>query len=100
MSKLYPPSYEKFYSQMARTTGMSKDEIDMFILKMIQIFKKELKHDGESIVPYLGKLYLKRMPPRKRSVVDFGSDERFTVKIPAQDKLKFTVNKAFAKLFR
>ena len=85
---------------MSRTTGMSKDEVDLFILKMIQIFTKDLKHDGEVIVPYLGKFYLKRMPPRKRSVKDFGSDERFTVKIPAQDKLKFTINKAFSKLFR
>lgn len=100
MSKLYPPSYERFYSKMSRTTGMSKDEVDLFILKMVQIFKQDLNKEGEVVVPYLGKFYLKRMPPRKRSVLDFGSDERFTVKIPAQDKLKFTVNKAFAKLFK
>jgi len=79
---------------------MSKDEIDLFILKLIQILTQELHKKGEVIVPYIGKLYLKRMPPRKRSVKDFGSDERFIVKIPAQDKLKFVVNKAFGKLFK
>jgi len=79
---------------------MSKNEVDLFILKMIQVFKQYLNHDGEVIVPYLGKFYLKRMPPRKRSVKDFGSDERYIVKIPAQDKLKFKVNKAFSKLFK
>ncbi|RLB67640.1 MAG: hypothetical protein DRH08_03165 [Deltaproteobacteria bacterium] len=100
MSKIYPPSYEKLYTRLSRTTGMSKDEVDLFILKIIQILESDLHRSGEVILPYLGKFYLKRMPPRKRSVIDFETKQRFTVDIPAQDKLKFTVNKAFKKLFR
>lgn len=100
MSKIYPPSYEKLYTRLSRTTGMSKDEVDLFVLKIVQILEADLHRSGEVILPYLGKFYLKRMPPRKRSVKDFGSDERFTVTIPAQDKLKFKVNKQFRKLFK
>ena len=92
--------YEKIYTKLSRQTGMSKDEVDIFILKIVNILKIDLHHDGEVILPYLGKFYLKRMPPRKRSVVDFETKQRFTVDIPAQDKLKFTINKAFKKLFR
>jgi len=79
---------------------MGNEEIDMFILRLIKLLKSDLNHNGEVIVPYLGKFYLKRMPPRKRSILDFGSDERYTVEIPAMDKLKFKVNKNFSKLFR
>jgi len=79
---------------------MSKDEIDIFVLKMTKLFTEDLHHTGEVLVPYLGKFYLKRMPPRKRSVVDFGSDQRYTIDIPAQDKLKFEVNKQFRKIFK
>ena len=100
MSKMYPPTYEELYSKLSRVTGMSKDEIDLFLLRMTKIFTDELNRSGETIVPYIGKFYLKRMPPRKRSVIDFGSDERFTIDIPAQDKLKFQVNKQFRKIFK
>ena len=100
MSKMYPPAYEEIYTRLSRTTGMSKDEVDIFILKIVQILKVTLHHKGEIILPYLGKFYLKRMPPRKRSMTDFGTKQRFVVNIPAQDKLRFTINKAFKKLFR
>ena len=78
---------------------MSNEEIDMFILKMIKVIKNKVDHDGEAIVPYLGKLYLKRVPPRKRSVIDFPTKKRIVIDIPAVDKLKFKVNKNFSKLF-
>ena len=100
MSKMYPPAYERLYSGLSRSTGMSKDEIDIVILKMVKLFTDDLNHKGKVTVPYLGKFYLKRMPPRERSVADFVSDERYTVQIPAQDKLKFEVNKQFRRIFK
>ncbi len=100
MAKMYPPSYEIFYSKLSQRTGMSNQEIDMFILTMIKVLKADLDMRGEVIMPYLGKFYLKRLPPRKRSVKDFATDERFTIDIPARDKLKFKVNKELKKLFR
>jgi len=100
MATIYPPSYEKFYASVSRRTGMPKEEIDMLILTMIKVIKADLDMKGEVCMPYLGKFYLKRLPPRKRSVKDFATDERFTIDIPARDKVKFKVNKEFSKLFR
>lgn len=100
MPRNYPPSYEELYTKLSSYTGMSKDEIDVFIIKMIKLISKDLNMKGKAILPYLGKFELKRMPPRKRSIKDFTTGERETVMIPAQDKLKFKINKNFSKLFR
>lgn len=100
MITMYPPSYEKLYSDLSRQTGMSKQEVDMFILSMIRVFKAELNMTGKTIMPYLGKFYLKRLPSRKRSVKDFVTDERYIIDVPARNKLKFKVNKKFKRLFK
>lgn len=100
MPKLYPLKYEKFYNKLGRITHLNNEELDVLMLKMISVIKNDLKRSGEVYVPYMGKFTLKRMAPRKRSMLDFGNSQRYTVKIPAQDKLSFRVNRAFAKLFR
>ena len=100
MPKRYSPIYEKTYMRMSAMTGMSTEEIDVFMIKLVKIITNELNRKGESLIPYLGKFYLKRVPARKRSILDFPTEKRLTVKIPASDKLKFKVNREFSKLFR
>ena len=34
---IYPPAYEKFYTKLSALTGMSKNEVDMIVMKMINI---------------------------------------------------------------
>lgn len=100
MPKLYPLAYDKFYTKLSRITGMSNEELDVTFLKVLSVIKNDLNKSGEVNVPYLGKFTLKRMPPRTREMLDFGSNERFKVDVPARDKLSFRVNRAFSKLFR
>jgi nucleoid DNA-binding protein len=98
--KQYSPTYEKTYMRLSAFTGMSAGEIDVFMIKLVKVITGQLNRDGESLIPYLGKFYIKRVPARKRNIVDFSTEKRFTVKIPASDKLKFKVNRDFSKLFR
>jgi nucleoid DNA-binding protein len=98
--KKYSPTFEKAYMRLSAYTGMSAHEIDVFMIKFVKVITSQLNRDGEALVPYLGKFYIKRVPPRRRSIVDFSTEKRFTVKIPASDKLKFRVNRDFSKLFR
>jgi len=97
---IYTPLYEKLYSQLSSESGMSKDEIDIFILKLIKIITKDLNRTGKAILPYFGVFSLKRMPSRKRVVKDFETGETITINIPAEDKLKFKINKTYSKLFK
>lgn len=99
MSKIYSVTYEELYKRLSTATGMSKNEVDLFILKLIKIINSDLHRTGKAVLPYLGTFTLKRMPPRKRSVKDFETGERSIVKIPAQDKLKFKISKSYSKLF-
>jgi nucleoid DNA-binding protein len=98
--KQYSPTFEKTYMRLSALTGMSAEEIDVFIIKLVKVITGQLNRDGEALVPYLGKFYIKRVPARKRNITDFSTDKRFTIKIPASDKLKFRVNRDFSKLFR
>lgn len=86
--------------RLSAYTGMSAEEIDIFMIKLVKVISTQLNRSGESMIPYLGKFYIKRVPPRKRNIVDFSTEKRFTVKIPASDKLKFKINREFSKLFR
>ena len=95
----YPPKYKLFYDKLSKLAGMSNTEIDVFIIRLIKIIERELNKKGTVIVPYFGKFYLKRLPARKRSIVDFATGKRYMVNIPARDNLKFKVNKKFRKLF-
>jgi nucleoid DNA-binding protein len=97
---MYPPTYENLYSKLSNSTGMSKDEVDIFILKMIKFLTDNLHRSGETIVPYLGKFKLRRMPPRKRSVKDFDTGKNYMIEVEAQDKLTFQINKEFRKIFK
>ena len=99
MARLYPLKYEPFYNRLSRLTGMSNNEIDMFVLKMIKIIVNDLHHKGKIYLPYLGKFTLKRMPPRKRAIGNLSINKKVTVNIPAQDKLRFKINRKFSKLF-
>ena len=100
MPKLYPIAYEDIYKRLSANTSLSKVDIDIILLKLIKIITNDLNHNGACVVPYLGKFSLKRMPPRKRVIKDFTTGERTTVNIPAQDKLKFKINKAYSKIFK
>lgn len=100
MPKLYSIKYDKFYAKLSRITGLSNEEIDVIFLKIVSIIKNDLNRTGSIYVPYLGTFTLTRMPPRKREMLDFASKERFMVDVPAEDKLKFTINRDFRKLFR
>ena len=100
MSKIYSITYEKIYARLSTATGMSKNEIDLFLLKFIKIITSDLHRKGECVLPYLGKFTLKRMPPRRRIVKDFATGNRTTINVPAEDKLKFKINKSYSKLFR
>lgn len=99
----YSAQYRKFYTDLSRLTGMSNDELDMLFIRIIKVITNDLNRSGEVLIPYLGKFKLKRMPPRKRVFLENPSDpssNRISVSIPASDKLKFTVNRHFSKLFR
>lgn len=95
----YSPQYRKFYNKLSKATGLSNERIDQVFISMVEILTRDIDRDGEIVIPYLGKFYLKRMPPRKRSV-SFVGDERLIVDVPAYDKLKFKVNAKFAKRFK
>jgi len=100
MAKRYPLQYEQLYNRIVRTTGLTKEEINIFILKITKEIINNLHHDGKAIVPFLGKFSLKRMPPRKRKIKDFGTGEYMIIQVPAEDKLKFEINKEFRKIFK
>ena len=92
--------YEKLYNRLSSMTGLSNEEVDLFILNLVKILTNELHRSGKTTLPYMGKFFLKRLPPRKREVKDFVTEERHIIEIPARDMLKFTVNKKFKELFR
>ena len=100
MAKQYPLSYRSFYDKLSAATGMSNEEADQFLLKIINILANDLHRNGTVYLPYLGRFSLKRMSPMKRSVMDFGKNQRVTIDVPAEDKLKFNINKRFKKLFK
>lgn len=100
MSKLYPPKHEILYNKLSATTGMSREEIDIFILKMIKIFINDLHRYGKVCVPYLGRFILERKGPRKRSVTNFATGIVSIIDVPARDKLTFKINPNYSKLFR
>lgn len=100
MGVTYPVMYRELYQKISRLTGMSNEEIDMFILTMIKVLSSDLNRNGKVILPYMGQFHLKRMPPRKRCIKDFATGDTHTIQLPAMDKLKFTINKQFSKLFR
>lgn len=95
----YPPRFRKLYNKLSRSTGMSNEEIDTFILKLIRLLAYDLHRTGTSYMPYLGRFTLKRMPPAKRSVMDFSRDKRMIIQVEAKDTLKFKISKKFRKIF-
>ena len=95
----YPLSYKPFYDKLSRLTGMSNEEIDIFILRMTKVLVNDLNYEGRACLPYLGKFTLKRMSPRKRAFTHLVTKKKTIINVPAQDKLRFKVNRKFSKLF-
>lgn len=99
MARLYPLSYEPFYNKLSHLTGMSNNEIDMFVLRMIKVITNDLHRKGNVYLPYLGRFSLKRMPPKKMAVGNLPINKKATIDVPARDKLRFKISKKFSKLF-
>lgn len=100
MRKTHPAMYEPLYKRLSSMTGMSEEEVKIFILKYTKVLTNDLHRNGEVYVPYLGKFSLKRLPARTRSVRHFGRNVQYTMIMPAGDVLKFKINREYTKLFK
>lgn len=100
MAKPHPAMYEPLYKRLSSMTGMSEEEVKIFILKFTKVLTSDLHRDGKVYVPYLGKFFLKRLPARTRSVRHFGLNIQHTITMPAGDVLKFKINREYAKMFK
>jgi hypothetical protein len=100
MSTLYSRFHEHLYKRLSLITGMSKHEIDIFMLKLVKILVQILNKKGKVNIPYLGRFYLVRIPARRIIVRDFKLKKMLWKQVPAGDQLRFKINEEFAKLFK
>ncbi len=75
---------------MAEKTGMSKKDVASFLEKMVELAYKEVKANGEFVVPGLGKMVKVNRKAREGRNPATGE----TIKIPAKTVVKFRVAKA------
>jgi DNA-binding protein HU-beta len=74
---------------MAETSGLSKKETSAFLDNLAETVYKEVKKNGESIVPGFGKLVKVKRKAREGRNPATGE----TIKIPAKTVVKFRLAK-------
>ncbi len=77
-------------ASLAETSGMSKKEVAAFLEGMTDLVYKEVKKNGECIVPGFGKLVKAKRKAREGRNPATGE----TIKIPAKTVVKFRLAKA------
>jgi len=77
-------------ASLAEATGMSKKDVNGFIEAMTDMTYKEVKKNGECIVPGFGKLVKAKRKAREGRNPATGE----TIKIPAKTVVKFRLAKA------
>lgn len=75
---------------MAEKTGMSKKDVASFLEKMVELAYKEVKTNGEFVVPGMGKMVKVNRKAREGRNPATGE----AIKIPAKTVVKFRVAKA------
>lgn len=75
---------------MADTTGLSKKDVAAFFESFNELAYKEVKKNGEMLVPGFGKLVKARRKARDGRNPATGE----TIKIPAKTVVKFRLSKA------
>ncbi|MDD3301854.1 MAG: HU family DNA-binding protein [Patescibacteria group bacterium] len=75
---------------LAETAGMSKKDVAAFIEAMSEMVYKEVKKNGECLVPGFGKLVKAKRKAREGRNPATGE----TIKIPAKTVVKFRLAKA------
>ncbi|MFZ4648443.1 MAG: HU family DNA-binding protein [Patescibacteria group bacterium] len=77
-------------ASLAETAGMSKKDVAAFIEAMSDMVYKEVKKNGECLVPGFGKLVKAKRKAREGRNPATGE----TIKIPAKTVVKFRLAKA------
>lgn len=77
-------------AKMSETAGMSKKEVGAFLDELAKLAYKEVKKEGEFIVPGFGKLV--KMSRKARMGRNPSTGEE--IKIPAKTVVKFRIAKA------
>lgn len=77
-------------ASLAESTGLSKKQVDGFLGEMATLAYKEVKKNGEFVVPGLGKLVKIKRAARQGRNPATGE----TIQIPAKTVVKFRVAKA------
>jgi len=75
---------------LAEKTGMSKKDVASFLEKMVELAYKEVKTNGEFVMPGMGKMVKVNRKAREGRNPATGE----TIKIPAKTVVKFRVAKA------
>ena len=83
-------SKSQLMSSMSEATGMSKKDVSSFTDKMVELAYKEVKTNGEFVLPGLGKLVKVQRAERMGRNPATGEQ----IKIPAKKVVKFRVAKA------
>jgi len=86
MSKM---TKSQLIAAMAETSGLSKKETSAFLDNLAETVYKEVKKNGESIVPGFGKLVKVKRKAREGRNPATGE----TIKIPAKTVVKFRLAK-------
>lgn len=77
-------------ASMAETTGLSKKDVAAFFDSFTELAYKEVKKNGEILVPGFGKLVKAKRKARDGRNPATGE----TIKIPAKTVVKFRLSKA------
>lgn len=77
-------------AKMSETAGMSKKEVGAFLDELAKLAYKEVKKEGEFIIPGFGKLV--KMSRKARMGRNPSTGEE--IKIPAKTVVKFRIAKA------
>jgi len=83
-------SKSQLMSSMSEATGMSKKDVSSFMDKMVELAYKEVKTNGEFVLPGLGKLVKVQRAERMGRNPATGEQ----IKIAAKKVVKFRVAKA------
>lgn len=83
-------SKSQLMSSLSEATGMSKKDVSSFMDKMVELAYKEVKANGEFVLPGIGKLVKVQRAERMGRNPATGEQ----IKIPAKKVVKFRVAKA------
>ncbi|MDZ4244048.1 MAG: HU family DNA-binding protein [Candidatus Doudnabacteria bacterium] len=83
-------SKSQLMSSLSEATGMSKKDVSSFMDKMVELAYKEVKTNGEFVLPGIGKLVKVQRAERMGRNPATGEQ----IKIPAKKVVKFRVAKA------